>query len=177
MPFIDLQRIAKINTEALHNKQRPTCVKAELNGIVVTALIDSGNNVFDNAISEKLLNALGISHNSLQKFPCSVGTAQTGTSLEVIGQLSHNLTLLLGECPIPLHTRPIVIQNLSMSLNISAHFMLENNISLMNKKPHTWLEFQGHTIDIIGSGESQDNTKQVAKLFTDQRHVIWSKRM
>ena len=86
---------------------------------VAYGLIDSGN-CLDNALSLDLFHQLGLNKNHLEPYHIPrVGTARKGTHLNIKGRLKHPLTFAVGTKGQTLKIRPVVIEGLSMGLNIS----------------------------------------------------------
>ena len=86
------------------------------------ALIDSGN-LYRSAISDSLFNALGLTQADLRPVRRQVGTAKAGAQLQVWGELRKNLSLSIGGIPTKFKFRPVVIENLSMPINLAPSFL------------------------------------------------------
>ena len=85
-------------------------------------LIDSGN-CLENALSLDLFRQLGLTKNHLEPYHIPrVGTARKGTHLNIKGRLKHPLTFMVGTRGQTLKIRPVVIEGLSMGLNISGPY-------------------------------------------------------
>ena len=85
--------------------------------------IDSGN-WLENALSLDIFHQLGLDQNHLEPYHIPrVGTARKGTHLNIKGRLKHPLTFLVGTKGQTLKIRPVVIEGLSMGLNISGPYL------------------------------------------------------
>ena len=88
--------------------------------------LDSGN-TWKSAISEETMHILGFNHNDLISVTgVTLGTAHAHTKLEVMGILQGKIMLTVGNNKEEFAFNPIVIKNLSMAVNISKQFMVEN---------------------------------------------------
>src|SRR5712671_2975038 len=115
---------------------KPLC-PIKINGTPVFALIDSGN-VVVNAISEKFAKELFgqdyMTHIQPLRNYTHVGTAEKGAKMRVLGITKKTLPLRFGGVSMQFHTRPIVIQGLTTSINISGPFLAENGIDQLHSK-------------------------------------------
>jgi len=93
-------------------------------------MIDSGN-TWRSAISLNLCQRMGIQQEDIEPIPgpTTIGTAKTGSSLTPTGQLRRPLTLTIKNLPgVTYKIKPIVIDNLSMDMNLSGPWL----------KTHQW---------------------------------------
>ena len=115
---------------------RPLC-PVRLNGQPSYALIDSGN-VVVNAISEKFAKELFgpdlTSHVEFDSRYTRIGTAEEGAKLKVLGVTVKPVILRFGGCPTQFLTKPVVIEGLSMDVNISGPFLSEHGIDQIHSK-------------------------------------------
>lgn len=84
--------------------------------------MDSGNQVAS-AISLDFFNQLGLPPSSLEKVPYSIHTAKSGETLAIKGRLKKPLCLEIEGFKGSFPVRPIVIQNLNHSYNVSGPFL------------------------------------------------------
>ena len=108
--------------ESDHNsiKQYLPC---RVNGLLETsALIDSGN-LYRSAISLTLFQKLGLSKADLRPSTRKVGTAKQGADLKVLGELTRNLSLSVGGLETKFKFRPVVIEGLTMPINLAPSFL------------------------------------------------------
>jgi hypothetical protein len=98
------------------------------------ALIDSGN-LWRNAISTELLAKLNIPISTLKPVSTkTLGTAKKGAQLAVLGELPHPIEINLGPGTKALFTTPVVIQGLSMPMNISGPFLKQHGIDQLHSR-------------------------------------------
>ena len=92
-------------------------------------LVDSGNSI-QNAISPALFHRLGLKvKRDLEPYHISsVGTAKKNASLRILGRLKKPLKINIGQSRHHFKTRPIVVDGLSMSFNLSGPFLAKNGI-------------------------------------------------
>ena len=109
-------------------------VSIQLNKIPFLALVDSGN-LWRNAVSESVAKKLGFKREQLRPLEVTrIATAKPNASLRVLGELPHDVTLLLGTHQTPIRTKPIVIEGLSMDVNLSGPFLQNQKIDLLNTR-------------------------------------------
>ena len=100
-------------------------LSAEIAGQKVGGLLDSGN-LWKSAISLAFYRSLpGRPRLSRPKF-LHMETARSGAPIRVVGQLAQPLLLRVRGTDLQYHFRPIVLENLSMDLNLSGPWMREN---------------------------------------------------
>lgn len=97
----------------------------KIEGHSVKALLDSGN-VWRPAISEKLYLQLKPPIPLRDIGQHTVGTAQEGATLEVLGEPTRALTIKVPGIQRGFPFTPIVIRNLAMDVNISGPYMREH---------------------------------------------------
>ena len=124
-----------------------------------SALVDSGN-VWRNAISAKFMKKLGLTTDDLRPLSTkTIGTAKTGASLTVLGEVKTSLRLKLGGgTDKTFKTRPVVIQGLSMPLNISGPFLKLHKIDQLHSKDS--LRVQGRDIALLKPLEKRQKRMQ-----------------
>ncbi len=109
-------------------------VSIQLNKIPFLALVDSGN-LWRNAVSESVAKKLGFRREDLRSLEVTrIATAKQNATLKVLGELPHDVTLLLGTHQTPIRTKPIVIEGLSMDVNLSGPFLQNQRIDLLNTR-------------------------------------------
>ena len=109
----------------LRNPTFPRYCDVYLNGNKFKTLLDSGNLV-SNVINEETASKLGLTARDIEpiKGLTRIGTAKSGTHLQVLGIVRTPLTLSFGRrCPYTFATKPLVCRGLNMPLNISGPFM------------------------------------------------------
>ena len=123
-----------------------------LNNIRVKAMLDSGN-VFRVVMSKQMSDRLGIKQSQLRPLPgyTTIDTAAEGAQLRVLGETKEKLTLNLGEGTKDLTIRPVVLDRLSMDLNISGPFMKKNGIDLIQSKGVA--RVQGRDLPLVNKTE------------------------
>jgi hypothetical protein len=87
------------------------------------ALIDSGN-LWRNVVSKDFLYQLGLTVKDLK--PCAiqnVATAKRGANLAVLGEVRHPLKTQMGGLNIKFKTSPVVIEHLTMPVNINSYLL------------------------------------------------------
>jgi hypothetical protein len=105
--------------------------------------------VWQNVISPKLLTQLGLSLKDLSPVPgaTSIRTAKEGADLKILGQTKEPLYLKMGDSETKLRCFPVVLENLSMDINICGPFMKAHNIDQIHSKGA--LKFQGKLIPLL----------------------------
>ena len=108
----------------------------KLGSVAGVALIDSGN-TWRTVISADFAKTLGI--NLLTdirplKNACLVGTAKSGETLDILGETKTYMHLSFGSLDTKFKLRPVVINNLSMNINISGPFLKRHNIDQIHSK-------------------------------------------
>ena len=123
----------------------------KVNGLKAFALLDSGN-LCSNAISLKFAEKLGYTVEDIKPLAqmSEVGTAKSGATLKVCGLLPKPLRLQFGGHPTLFRTRPLVIDGLSMNLNISGPFMAKAGLDQIHSR--NALSVQGHLIPLLKPG-------------------------
>ncbi len=110
----------------------------------LSALVDSGN-TFRSAISLKMYLLLGLDPSRIRPLPdLKVGTAKSNQSLHVMGETESPLRLQFAHCPTKYTFHPIVIKDLSMSINISGPFLARHKIDHLHSRDEILV--QGHRI-------------------------------
>ena len=107
-----------------------------LRGQHAMALLDSGNTVA-NAISvrfaKKLFGPDWEQHLDKSK-RCHIGTAKKGATLELVGQVIKPLPLTFGQQNQKFWTKPLVVQGLSMDINISGPYLAAHAIDQIHSR-------------------------------------------
>jgi hypothetical protein len=85
--------------------------------------VDSGN-VWRNAISKDFaFNQMKLTEADIRPLSTkTLGTAQDGASMRVLGEVIRPLALQLGGISTCLKTRPVVVEGLSMPFNLAGPF-------------------------------------------------------
>ena len=108
-----------------------------LNGVHMAALVDSGN-VWHSVISKDCYLRLGLSLRDLRKVDTgTVSTAKKGAFLNVLGEPVKSIKLSIGEGTTHYSFRPVVVDGLTMDVNLSGPWM----------KAHGWDQL--HTKDCL----------------------------
>ena len=150
-------------------------------------LIDSGN-CLENALSLDLFHQLGLTKNHLEPYHIPrVGTARKGTYLNIKGRLKHPLTFIVGTRGQTLKIRPVVIEGLSMGLNISGPYLAKRGIDQIHSKNSLLLDGKllplvsyRHQIGVASlPSEITSSHLQEYPLFMAQDQVIppWSQNV
>jgi len=126
----------------------------KVRGITESALVDSGN-LWRCCISPEFLYRLGLGRHDLQPIAVkTLTTAKTGGNMKVLGELRQPLHFALGGLATKYKIRPVVIEGLSMAMNLSGPFMKAHGIN----QEHTTdsLRVQGKRIPLLR--QPQDRT-------------------
>ena len=122
-----------------------------------TGLVDSGN-VWKTAISDELARKLEIEEKDLERMSVdSIGTAKKGSSLKILGQVKKPIMMKLGDHPTRIAVRPVVIENLSMGMNLSGPFLKAYGIDQLHSQ--NALSFQGRLIPLKEANEGRREAK------------------
>lgn len=105
-----------------------------INDVQCKALPDSGN-TWETAISDLLYSKLGgqIRHLEPSHRPL-VGTAKKGAKLKVLGRVRDSLEMIIKRHPARYTIKPMVVEGLSMDVNLSRDFMVENGWDQLHSK-------------------------------------------
>ena len=135
-------------------------VEVLVNGYSATALLDSGN-LFYSVCSLSFLKTLGKTEADLVPLPgqSHITTAGENQKLTILGRLKHSLKLQLGQHPTITKFRPVVIQNLSMSLNLSGPLLKTHKIDQIHSKDS--LLFQGRFIPLLDEVQKEKKIEKV----------------
>ena len=119
--------------EDLETKYR-SYLPVRVGSTVAYGLIDSGN-CLENALSLDLFHQLGLTKDHIEPYHIPrVGTARKGTHLNIKGRLKHPLTFAVGTAGQTLKIRPVVIEGLSMGLNISGPYLAQRGIDQIHSR-------------------------------------------
>ena len=123
-------------------------VAIRVNDISGVALVDSGN-TWRTVISPAFATQLGINLTTdLRPLSISrIGTAKQGSSMQVLGETSRHIHIMLGDCPTKFKIRPVVVQGLSMPMNLSGPFLKRHNIDQLHSQNSLCL--QGRLIPLL----------------------------
>ena len=105
-----------------------------ISGYTILGLVDSGNS-FHNAISLAVATKIGLTQYQSYNGP-PVGTAQTGSNLNVVGIIksaNFHLTDEAGKIH-KLASRLVVVKRLSCGLNISLPFLVDNGLDQLHSE-------------------------------------------
>ena len=133
------------------------------------ALVDSGN-LFGNVMSKEFFMALGFTLADLKPLSTTIGTAQQGASLAVLGRCRRPMYLQINGLQTKFKTFPVIIDRLTMPFNISAPFLHKHRFDQLHSKNK--IKIQGHTIPLIASLESPTFEKLNLTAYTSNEQVI-----
>ena len=104
-----------------------------VNNVALEGMLDSGN-LWRSAVSWDLAQEMGLTKKDLREVPGykTIGTAATEGELVVLGETKSKVIINLGGGTKDIAFRPVVIENLSMNLNISGPFMKRHKIDLLH---------------------------------------------
>ena len=128
----------------IHNEDKPInqpknfCkyLAVDINGISTSALLDGGND-YRSCISDKLAASLDLSDDDLEPVEeDEVGTASCDANMLVLGQTKRCLRMNVQGTTFKF--RPVVVQGLSMDVNISGPWMHTQLV------PTLWIEYCGN---------------------------------
>jgi hypothetical protein len=77
----------------------------------------------------------------------TIGTAQDGASMRVLGEVIRPLPLQLGGISTCLKTRPVVVEGLSMPFNLAGSFLKKHKIDQIHSED--CIRFQGHDVKLL----------------------------
>ena len=95
--------------------------------------MDSGN-TYRTAISRQFMKKIGLTESDLMPVKAKVKTAAEGSTVRALGETKKPLTLQFEGCDKIFQVRPVVLENLSMDLNISGPFLRRNGIDQIHSK-------------------------------------------
>lgn len=145
-------------------------VPVRARGLEVLAQVDSGN-TFRNVISPQMLHKFGYSHKDLRPLPVTqVGTARKGSHLKVLGELRPNLQVRLGRYKHAFKMRPVVVEGLSMDMNISLPYLRQNGIDQLHTK--RCLRHRNNDIPLVQRSGELCRPRQIASLVAMVKAVI-----
>ena len=129
-----------------------------IDNVRIRAMLDSGN-VFRVCMSKRLADELGIQASQLRPMPgyTTIDTAAEGAQLKVLGETKRKVSLNFGANTKSITCRPVVLDKLSMDLNISGPFMRRHGIDLLQSKGVA--RIQGQELPLVGRNEEASVTK------------------
>ena len=118
------------STSATLNKLLPV----KICGFVIMGLVDSGNS-FYKAMSLAVAMKIGLTYYHPYKGP-PVGTASTGSSLDIVGLIQSTTFSLTDESrkEHKLTSRLVIVKHLSCGLNISLPFLVEHSLDQLHSQ-------------------------------------------
>ena len=130
-----------------------------INGLSGMALMDSGN-TWRTVISKDFAEQLGLNlQTDLKPLRCtSVGTAKEDSNLEVLGETKKFMHLTFSTCPTKFKFKPVVIEGLSMPINISGPFMRKHQIDQLHSRNS--LRIQTQIIPLYETAISPDQMEK-----------------
>ena len=133
-------------------------------------MLDSGNN-FRVCMSKSLADQLGITPAQLRPMPglTDLGTAAEGAQLAVLGETKEKLTLNLGGNTNNIACRPVVLDNLTMDLNLSGPFMKKHGIDLIQTQGIA--RFQGQDLPLVTESEDVCTRKGTYSMIYTRENV------
>jgi hypothetical protein len=110
-------------------------VPMSIGGVICKAMVYSGN-LWKNVLSLDFLHKLGLTGDDLREVPeiQEVGTAKSGTGLKVVGELKTPIHLRFGGCATRFKCRPVILEGLSMLLNVSGPFLAQFRINRLHSE-------------------------------------------
>ena len=109
-------------------------VPATIGGVRCLALVDSGN-VWRTAISAKFARRLGLRLDQLRPVGrTSVATAKEGAQLAVLGEPAEAVSIRLGSMASTIQCKPVVIQGLTMDVNLAGPFLQRHQIDQLHSE-------------------------------------------
>ena len=121
-------------------------------------------------MSKEFFMALGFTLADLTPITTSVGTAQEGQSLAVLGRSRRPMYLQLNGIPTKFKTYPVIIDRLSMPFNIGAEFLTKHGIDQLHSK--NLLRLQGRHVPLIASINLPSFEKLNLTAYTDESIVV-----
>ena len=141
--------------------------------MVVTAMVDSGN-VWTNVMSAKLFGQLGYDEADLEPVPGrqTCATAKAGASLKILGRFKKPLRLQLGGLNTRFKDRPVVLEGLSMDLNLSGTFLKRYGIDQLHTSNS--LRVQGRLVPLVNALVTNLKEPELmeSNIFIDEEVVI-----
>ena len=124
-----------------------TFLPCTIEDTVTVGMCDTGN-TFHSVISEDLASAVGVNLDDLRQVSGkeTVGTASEGEELTVLGQVRKRLVMKLSANTRPIYIRPMVVQGLSMALNLSGPWMARHAMTI---DPGRSLRYDGKKLPLI----------------------------
>ncbi len=110
-------------------------VPVEVEGVASAAMVDSGN-TWRTAISTAMANRMGLKSSNLRPVPgvTTVQTAKSGDGLRLLGETRKLISIRIGEHPTAFKCRPVVLDGLSMAVNLSGPFLRKNGINQLHTR-------------------------------------------
>ena len=122
-------------------------------------------------MSKALADQLGITPAQLRPMPglTDLGTAAEGARLAVLGETREKLTLNLGGNTNNISCRPVVLDNLTMDLNLSGPFMKKHGIDLIQTLGVA--RFQGQDLPLVTEAEDVCTKKGTYSMIYTKENV------
>jgi hypothetical protein len=135
--------------------------------------VDSGN-VWRNAISKDFaLNQMKLTEADIRPLSTkTIGTAQDGASMRVLGEVIRPLPLQLGGISTCLKTRPVVVEGLSMPFNLAGPFLKKHKIDQIHSQD--CIRFQGHDVKLLKrrKGSYTDVEAALSNVYVVEKTVL-----
>ena len=106
----------------------------------------------------------------LVPIPDQVETAQLGTSLRILGETKNNLHLTLGNFPTKFKFKPVVVDGLSMHINISGPFLKRHNIDQLHSL--NCLRLNGQDIPLYGDFNNPTELERIESDITIPQSLL-----
>ena len=137
--------------------------------------MDSGN-VWRNAISKDFaFNQMKLTEADIRPLSTkTIGTAQSGASMRVLGEVIRPLPLQLGGISTCLKTRPVVVEGLSMPFNLAGPFLKKHKIDQIHSQD--CIRFQGHDVKLLKrrKGSYTDVEAALSNVYVIDKTVVKS---
>lgn len=129
-------------------------------------MIDSGN-LWRTIISPAFLRRLGYAKTDLRPVPglTKIGTAKKGANLVILGQLRHYLPLRFGAEGEVFKVQPVVVEGLTMDMNISGPFLKTHQIDQIHSADS--LRIKGKLIKLISPRQESSRRRRATALLLD----------
>jgi hypothetical protein len=102
----------------------------------------------------------------------TIGTAQDGASMRVLGEVIRPLPLQLGGISTCLKTRPVVVEGLSMPFNLAGPFLKKHKIDQIHSQD--CIRFQGHDVKLLKrrKGSYTDVEAALSNVYVVDKTVV-----
>ena len=135
MPRV-ITALAQMQETSARRAPYKSLVRLSVAGTITYAIVDSGNlvvNAMSAAFAKRVLQTKHLEP-YLTPLKCRIGTAQKGTSMQLLGVVTEPLLLRFGKGTRPYESRPLVFEGLNSEFNLAGTFLAQHGIDQLHSQ-------------------------------------------